>query len=80
MGYENLVERRDIMVGSKIKNYLIENGIKQSFVADKAGLTVSQMSAICNGDRNIDVVTYARICKALNVPFDSFLPDDEEAV
>ena len=62
------------MVGSNIKNYLIENGIKQSFVADKADLTVSQMSDICNDNRNIDVVTYWKICKALNQPLDKFLP------
>jgi transcriptional regulator with XRE-family HTH domain len=64
------------MVGSNIKNYLIENGIKQSFVADKADLTVSQMSDICNDNRNIDVVTYWKICKALNQPLDKFLPSE----
>ena len=36
------------MVGLKIKEYLEENGIKQSFVAEKVGIAPAQMSEICN--------------------------------
>jgi transcriptional regulator with XRE-family HTH domain len=61
------------MIGSKIKEYLTENGIKQGFVAEKVGLTPSQMSDICNRNKSIDCVTYYKICKALNVPLETFL-------
>ena len=60
------------MIGAAIKEYLEKNGIKQVFVAEKAGLTPSQMSDICNRDRSIDCVTYYKICHALNVPLDQF--------
>lgn len=61
------------MIGGRIKNYLEDKGIKQRFVADKAGLTVSAMSDICNEKRKVDAVEYYMICKALAVPLDFFL-------
>ena len=61
------------MVGKKIKQYLVDNGIKQTFLAEKTGLSQMVISDICNRDRKIDVVEYAKICKALNVPFETFL-------
>lgn len=64
------------MVGAKIKKYLEEHGIKQGFVAEKAGLTPSQMSDICIKDRSIDCVVYYKICKVLNVPMELFLSED----
>lgn len=63
------------MVGAKIKEYLAENGIKQGFVAEKAGLTASQMSDICNRNRSIDCITYYKICKVLDVPLDKFVKE-----
>lgn len=65
------------MVGAKIKEYLDEHGIKQSWVASKVGLTPSQMSDICIKDRTIDCVVYFKICKVLNVPLEEFLKDFE---
>jgi transcriptional regulator with XRE-family HTH domain len=64
------------MVGAKIKKYLEEHGIKQGFVAEKVGLTPSQMSDICIKDRSIDCVVYYKICKVLNVPMELFLSED----
>lgn len=64
------------MVGSRIKNYLNDNGIKQIFLAEKTGLSPNAISDICNHDRKIDVIEYAKICKALNVPLDTFLEDE----
>lgn len=60
------------MVGKEIKEYLEQNGIKQSFVAEKVGITPSQISEICNKGRSIDCVTYYKICSALNVPLETF--------
>ena len=61
------------MVGERIKSYLTDNGIKQSFVADKVGIPASQLSDICNKGRSLDCVTYYKICNVLNVPLDTFL-------
>lgn len=66
------------MVGIRIKEYLNANGIKQSFVAEKTGLSAMVISDICNGNRKIDVVEYYKICKVLNVPFETFLEEGEE--
>ena len=65
------------MVGAKIKEYLDNHGIKQSWLASKVGLSRSQMSDICIKDRTIDCVVYFKICKVLNVPLEEFLKDFE---
>ena len=66
------------MVGMKIGEYLEENGIKQSFVADKVGITPARMSEIVNKQNKIiDCVLYYKICKVLNVPLELFLEDEE---
>lgn len=63
------------MIGAKIKAYLVENGIKQTFLAEKTGLTDSVISDICTKGRRIDCVEYYKICKALNVPLEKFLEE-----
>lgn len=64
-------------VGTRIKAYLNDNGIKQGFVAEKADLTPSQMSDICADKWSIDCLVYYKICKALNVPLEKFLSDEQ---
>lgn len=66
------------MVGKRIKEYLVSNGIKQTFIAEKTGLTPMVISDICNNGRKIDIVEYYKICKALNVPLETFLEEGEE--
>lgn len=66
------VEKR-YKIGKKIQDYLRENGIKQSFVAERSGLTDSIISDICNDKRKVDVIEYYKICKALQVPLNHFL-------
>lgn len=66
------------MVGKRIKEYLVANGIKQTFIAEKTGLTPMVISDICNNGRKIDIVEYYKICKALNVPLETFLEEGEE--
>ena len=64
------------MVGARIKEYLKSHGIKQSFVAGKIGVTSQKMAQIIGG-KNINCVTYYKICKALGVPFEMFLEEQE---
>ena len=66
------------MIGKRIKEYLVGNGIKQAFLAEKTGLTNSQISDICSGKtKSIDCVIYYKICKAINVPLGTFLEEEE---
>lgn len=66
------------MVGSRIKDYLNAKGIKQSFVAEKSGLSPMVISDICNKDRKIDILEYKRICDVLELPLEYFLEEVEE--
>ena len=66
------------MVGKRIKQFLTDNGIKQTFLAQETGLSDSVISAICKGEREIKVIEYFKICNALNVSMDLFLEDEEE--
>ena len=57
----------------KIKEYLKENGIKQTFLAEKTGIDVSTLNAILNENTRLTVDRLELICKALNVSSEIFL-------
>ena len=61
------------MIGKLIKEYLQDKGIKQNYVAERAGITDNAMSDICNGKRDIGCIEYYKICKVLGVPLEYFL-------
>ena len=60
-------------VGQKIKTYLEENGITQTFVASKTGIPVKKLNLSLNGNRRLDFNEYELICGALSVGADTFL-------
>jgi transcriptional regulator with XRE-family HTH domain len=60
------------MIGQRIKKYLDERGIKQTFLAQQTGLTDQIISDICNRDRKVEAMEYFKICKALDVPLETF--------
>ena len=60
-------------VGQKIKTYLEENGITQTFVASKTGIPVKKLNLSLNGNRRLDFNEYELICGALSVVADKFL-------
>lgn len=60
------------MLGCKIREYLIENGIKQAYISEKTGISPNILSAMLNGNRRILAVEYFKICAALNVQLDFF--------
>lgn len=64
------------MVGQRIKEYLTENGIKQSFLSEKTNMPRSIITAILAGDRKIEVTEYYSICQALKVDMTTFLNED----
>ena len=65
-------------IGIRLKSYLDQNGIKYSFVAEKANIAPPAMSLILAGTRDIKVLDYYRICKALQVPLEKFIDEEDE--
>ncbi len=60
-------------VGQKIKGYLNENGISQTFLSNKTGIPLSKLNLSLNGNRRLDFGEYELICGALSVGTDRFL-------
>lgn len=54
-----------MVVQSKVAQYLKEQGIKQSWLAQKTGLTDNMISGILNGTRKMTADEFVRICKAI---------------
>ncbi len=62
------------LVREAIKQYLISNGIKQSYLAEKIGMSAPTLSALLNGKRSFEIEEYVNICKVLKLPYDFFMP------
>lgn len=60
------------MIADAISSYMKQNGIKQSFICEKTGLTKHSVSYALNGKRKLSIDEYEKICIALNVPYDLF--------
>lgn len=60
------------MLGLKIKAYMKEKGIKQTFLSEKTGIGLTAINAMLNGSRRIEAAEYFKICKALEKPLDFF--------
>ena len=52
-------------MGNTLKTYMKRHGIKQQFVADKAGIRPQILWAMLNEKRKIEVTEYYEICKAM---------------
>lgn len=59
-------------LGPKIKQYLVDCGIKQTFLAQKLGLPDPAISDMLGGNRKINADEYYLICKALGVNMSYF--------
>ena len=64
----------------KISDYIKQNGIKQTFIADKCGWTKQKLYNLLHGRNRISVEDYEAICEALSVPFDFFCEDKTNPV
>ncbi len=66
------------MLGTKIKAYLDDNGIRYTHISEKTGIPMNVLSPMLNEKREIKAMEYFIICNALNVPLTKFA--DKEAV
>jgi Plasmid maintenance system antidote protein len=60
------------MIKKLILDYLKENGIKQTWLSEKTGITRHALCTALNGSRNMDVEEYAKICDALGLDYEYF--------
>lgn len=67
------------MLGERLKNYIEQNGIKQTFLADKTGMSPQTINAILNNGRKIEATEYYNICNALNLSLEFLFQSDKEA-
>lgn len=56
----------------RIKTHIKENGLKQRWVAERAGMTDVELSEYLRGKRRMTVDAYIRICDALGVSLETF--------
>jgi len=61
-------------VYKRIKAYINDAGLKQGKVAEKAGYDIKKFSAMMNGKRKIYAEDLAKICSALEVSPEQFIP------
>ena len=61
-----------MLLGTQIKSYISERGLKMSVIAEKANIPTSTFSAMMNDKRKITAEEYFAICTALNVSLDKF--------
>jgi len=61
------------MYATAIAQYVEENGIKQTYLVGKTGISAQAMSALMNGRRGLSVEEYAAICEALGVDLNFFM-------
>ena len=65
------------MVYEKIADYLEQNGISQSFICKKTGMSKNAVSLSLRGERNIMADEFLGICNALNVEPNQFMDDTD---
>lgn len=64
------------MVAGKIREYLQNNGIKQTWLAEQLDLPVTTFSGIINGKTTMKADMFIQICKILNVRPELFSDDE----
>lgn len=60
-------------VGEKIKTYIEEKGISQTYISRKTGIALPKLNLALNGNRRLTFPEYEVICWVLEVNTDKFL-------
>jgi transcriptional regulator with XRE-family HTH domain len=61
------------MLQKAINEYLQANGITQTFVSEKSGITTNALSLMLNGKRKLTADEYIKICDVLKLPYGYFV-------
>lgn len=64
-------------VQGRIAQYVSDNGIKQTFIVEKTGLSKNVVSGILTLSRKMSADEYEKICKALNKTPNDFMLIEE---
>ena len=62
-----------LLIYEKVRRYIDEHGIRQAFVAQKCGISVTTFNAIMNGRRKMYAEDLRAICYALEVSPEEFI-------
>lgn len=54
-------------INKRLNEYVVENGIKQVYIAQKTGLTADTVSKMLKGNRRILADEFLLICTALDI-------------
>lgn len=83
MGYKYLfaTDEQEVVkvIGLKVKKYLDENGIKYSYLSEKAGIPMNMLSPTLNGKRKMSAEEYFTICEVLGLPAETFAPANNQS-
>ena len=64
-------------IAKNINAFLINQGIKKKYVAEKTGISENALNLALNEKRRLLADEYIKICIALNVPFDQFVTETD---
>lgn len=67
-----------MLVYQKVKQYLEDHGIRQSFVAEKCNISLSTFNSMLNGKRKMYAEDLRLICLTLNVSPELFIEYQEK--
>jgi DNA-binding Xre family transcriptional regulator len=65
-------------VQKRVVEYVSSHGIRQSFIADKTGLTRTKVSRLLNLTQTMTLDDFVKFCKALHKSPNDFISDDGE--
>lgn len=66
------------MVAKNINEYLVENGIKKTWLAERLGVPISTLSTILNGHAQLKAEMFIQICQTLGVKPETFAGGADE--
>ncbi|MEG0900207.1 MAG: helix-turn-helix transcriptional regulator [Oscillospiraceae bacterium] len=64
---------------NKMKNFILDKGIKQKKISEITGIPESVISLILSGKRKCSIEEYVSLCFALNVPIGEFIQNNQKA-
>lgn len=65
-------------LAKNINTYLVSQGIKKKYVAEKTGISENALNLALNEKRRLLADEYVKICLALNLPFDYFVSKNDQ--